>query len=65
MTQSELFLADIDAFLERSGMTATAFGRAALNDPNFVGDLRQGRKPNLGLVDRVHAFIHSQEADAA
>ncbi|HXJ59410.1 MAG TPA: hypothetical protein VNU68_22430 [Verrucomicrobiae bacterium] len=46
-------------------MTASAFGKAAVNDPNFVGDLRTGRKPNLGLVDRVHEFIKSQEEAAA
>lgn len=67
MTQAEAFLAEIEAFLNRTKMTATAFGRAAVNDPNFVGDLRtKGRKPNLGLVDRVHDFMRRQsEGEAA
>ncbi len=65
MTQAEIFLAEIDAFLDRSKMSATAFGRGAVNDPNFVRDLRAGRMPNLGLVERVHQFIRSQEASAA
>ena len=65
MTHAEQFLAEVEAFLERSNMTASAFGKAAVNDPNFVGDLRTGRKPNLGLVDRVHEFIKSQEEAAA
>ena len=65
MTQAEAFLDEIDRFLDRSKMTATAFGRAAVNDPNFVGDLRnKGRKPNLGLVDRVHAFMREHEDHA-
>lgn len=64
-TSAQTFLAEIEAFLERGGMSATAFGRTALNDPNFVHDLRAGRLPNLGLVDRVHKFIQSQEANAA
>lgn len=64
MTHAEQFLADIEAFLTRSGMSATAFGTAALNDPSFVPDLRNGRKPNLGLVDKVHAFIRLQDAPA-
>lgn len=59
-TSAQSFLSDIEAFLERTKMTASAFGRAAVNDPNFVGDLRGGRMPNLGLVDRVHQFIQSQ-----
>ncbi len=65
MTQAEKFLADIEAFLDRSKMSATSFGKACLNDTNFVGDLRSGRQPSLGLVDRVNAFIQSQEASAA
>lgn len=60
MTQAEAFLAEIDGFLSRTQMSATAFGRAAVNDPNFVGDLRNGRKPNLGVVDRVHTFMRAQ-----
>lgn len=65
MTHAEQFISEIDAFLERSGMSATAFGKGAVNDPSFVRDIKRGRKPNLGLVDRVHDFIQSQEATAA
>ena len=65
MTQSEAFIAQVDEFLARSEMTPTAFGRAAVNDPNFVADIRNGRKPNLGLVDRVHAFMRSHEQETA
>ncbi len=65
-TAAERFLSEIDAFLIRRGMSPSAFGKAALNDPNFVADLRVGRKPNLGLVERVYTFIKAQEArDAA
>lgn len=64
MTHAEQFLSEIDAFLTRSGMSATAFGRGAVNDPNFVPDLRAGRKPNLGLVDRVHEFITKNDTPA-
>jgi len=46
-------------------MRPTAFGKAALNDPSFVRDLRAGRKPNLGVVDRVHEFIRQHDASAA
>lgn len=55
----------IDAFLIRSGMTASEFGQSALNDRNFVGDLRKGRMPRIDLVDRVHGFIRSREGAAA
>lgn len=59
-TPAQNFIAEIDAFLKRSGMSATAFGREAVKDPNFVHDLRDGRMPNLGLVDRVQKFIRSE-----
>ncbi len=61
----QLLVDEIDAFRSRSGMTASAFGRAALNDPNFVGDLHKGRLPSLVLIDRVRDFMRDQEANAA
>ena len=64
MTQAAKFLAEVEAFLDRSKMSATAFGKGAVNDPNFVGDIRDGRLPSLGLVDRVHDFIRSQDVAA-
>lgn len=66
MDPTAQFIAEIDAFLERSGMTPTAFGKTALNDPNFVGDLKnEGRQPTLGVVGRVQQFIRNQDAEAA
>jgi hypothetical protein len=62
MMTGESFLADIDAFLNRSGMTATAFGKAAVGDGAFVGDLRRGRQPSLAMVERVAAYIQSQDS---
>ena len=64
MNHAEAFLAEVEAFLKRSEMKPTTFGKSAVGDPNFVRDLREGRKPNLGLVDRVHDYIRSQETSA-
>lgn len=64
MLTGESFLANIEAFLERTGMTATAFGLEAVGDRNFVGDLRQGRMPSLRLVEKVSAYIDVQRAEA-
>lgn len=61
----ESLLAEIESFRVRADMTASAFGRAAINDPNFVGDLRRGRIPSLTLIDRVRAFMQSQSEAAA
>ena len=38
-------------------MTPTAFGKHAMNDPNFVHRLNDGRTPGLRTIERVHAFI--------
>jgi hypothetical protein len=62
MDPTAQFIAEIDAFLERSGMTPTVFGKTALKDPNFVGDLKKkGRQPTLGVVGRVHEFIRAND----
>ena len=56
-TQHE-FLAAIEAHLAKTGMTATAFGRAAARDPGFVFELRRGRSPSLATAERVMSFIN-------
>jgi hypothetical protein len=59
------FLSEVEAFLARTKMSASAFGHGAVNDPNFVSDLREGRTPSLRLADRVHEFMRSHEENAA
>jgi hypothetical protein len=53
------FLAAIDAFLARTGMSPSALGRAAVDDPSFVLDVRRGRSPQLALVERVDNFMRA------
>lgn len=57
MDTLEAFISDIDAFLDRSGMTPTAFGRKAMGDPSFIPNLRSGRCPNMRTVSRIRTFI--------
>jgi predicted transcriptional regulator len=56
------FRDEIEAFLSRKGMDPTTFGKRAMNDPKFVFDVREGRKPGLDTVDRVRAFMQSEAA---
>lgn len=61
-------LNEIEDFLKSSGMSATAFGQRALNDPPFVQQLRDGRDPKMSTAERVRAFIRDwqpERADAA
>jgi len=51
------FLAEIEAFLARERVSSSTFGRAAVGDPNFMRDLREGRAPSLRMVDRARAYM--------
>lgn len=44
---------EINAFLTRTGMAWTKFGRLFTNDPRFVQDLRNGRTPRPQTVARI------------
>lgn len=57
MSLTATFLAEVDVYLAATGLTATAFGRQAVNDPSFVFDLRSGRSPSARVIDRVRSFI--------
>ena len=58
MTRSETHLRHaIAAFLRTRGMTRTAFGQEAMNDPSFLSHLDAGRAPGLATADRLLAFM--------
>ena len=59
MLTQDAFLQQVEQFLTRTEMSATAFGREALKDPNFVSDLRDGRAPNLRIAQKVMEFMRS------
>lgn len=50
-------LATIDNFLAAHNITERKFGEEALNDKNFVSDLRAGRSPSLNTAERVQNFM--------
>ena len=54
-------MCEIDAFRERTGISATAFGTLSLNDPKFVSDLHKGRTPSLSTLDKVKAFMQAND----
>lgn len=55
--QPDPLLDAITAHCAISGMSETAFGIAAVGDPRFVFDLKQGREPRRKTVARVTEFI--------
>ena len=57
MSLREEFLGEVAAFVSASGLTKTAFGQKAVNDPKFVFDLEAGRSPSATMIDRIRQFI--------
>ncbi|MGZ8284311.1 MAG: hypothetical protein ACXW27_01550 [Allosphingosinicella sp.] len=57
-----MILDRIDRYLRSSKTTPSRLGRDAVGDPNFVMNLRDGRRPRQATMDRVIAFIERQEA---
>lgn len=58
-------LAEIEAFLSITGVTPTAFGVRALNDPTLVHELRRGRECKRVTRARIQEFIRAEQAKAA
>jgi hypothetical protein len=58
-----MLLERIERHLKSRRMPPTRFGRAALGDPCFVFDLRDGREPRIATVRRVLAYLDRQEAE--
>ena len=56
-------LNQIEDFLKSTGMSATAFGTKALNDPPFVAQLRAGRDIKYSTGERVRAFMEQYRAE--
>ncbi|MBB4618649.1 hypothetical protein [Sphingomonas abaci] len=54
---TKALLTDIDAFLEKHGVTPVSFGRQAMRDPHFVRDLRAGRRVWPETEQRVRSFM--------
>lgn len=57
MNITETFRADVEAYIERTGITPTAFGHRVLGDKRFVWQLRDGRSPSAKTMDTVLEFI--------
>jgi hypothetical protein len=52
-------VAAVERFLTASGMSPTAFGRRAANDPALVHDMRVGRDLRWSTRAKIRAFINA------
>lgn len=58
---SDNFLQDVEAFLARTGLSATRFGALAVGDTKFIKTLRAGRQPREATKAAVRNFIRRYE----
>jgi hypothetical protein len=56
-----MILERIDSYLRATRSTPSRLGRDAVGDPNFVTNLRDGRRPRQSTLERVIAFIEREE----
>ena len=61
MSSADTLLHEIEAFLQRTGMTQTQFGQEAMNNSSFVRQLRNGSGVTLRTLDKVRAFTAEWE----
>lgn len=61
-TVPDPILAEVEDFLSAAGMTPTAFGQRALNDPTLVHELRKGRECKRATRARILEFIAVENA---
>jgi 2,4-dienoyl-CoA reductase-like NADH-dependent reductase (Old Yellow Enzyme family) len=59
-----MLLERVEAYLRATRMPPTRFGREALRDPNFVFNLREGRKLRPSTSRRLEAFLSARESAA-
>lgn len=64
MKKPDTILSKVEAFLARTGVTETRFGRDCLQDPNFMADLRGGRNCTERTIQKVLAFMKRHDARA-
>ena len=47
----------VEAFLERTGMAESRFGREVAGDPNLVSRMRRGRELGATIIDKITEYI--------
>jgi len=57
LRRDEVLIRKIEKFLRETNMAWTKFGRLAVHDPRFVGDLRNGRTPRAETAERAERFM--------
>ena len=62
MSLLDEILSEIERHLDKTGMSATAFGSACSNDGHLVHRMRRGESITLRSVERIRHFIATGES---
>lgn len=57
----EMFLQEIETFLEKSGMSARKFSVEAAGDSAFIYRLRAGKNVTIAKIEQVQLFIRQHK----
>jgi len=50
-------LADIEAYLDKTGTSRSAFGLQATGDGYLISRIEQGRTPTLDTIEKVYRYM--------
>lgn len=59
--QKSDFLKTVENFIKKTGISETSFGIAALKQPNFVFQLKEGRECREATQKKVICFINNYQ----
>jgi hypothetical protein len=65
MTLGSTLLSEIDAYCELHDLGPSSFGKLAMADPNFVGELRRGRDVGPKVALRARLYMKGNAAVGA
>lgn len=63
-TDGVSLLGAVRRYMDRTGMTATALGKAAVGDPRIIHDLRSGRIPRAKMQARILTYMEANASPA-
>ena len=63
MDETQKLIAEIDAFLAKSGMAATTFGQRAVRNWRIVEQIKTGSNIGLKTAARLRGYIADHEND--
>ncbi|HDZ74352.1 MAG TPA: hypothetical protein ENH55_16630 [Aurantimonas coralicida] len=60
MSHTEQFLSEVHDFVNETGISPTALGKAAVGDGSIIVEVRNGRSPTLRTVDKITTYMAAE-----